>query len=131
MLEQLPHPVDAVITSCAGYPLDLTFYQAIKGITAAQHIVKKGGRILLVAECQEGPGAARVLRNAEEDRFRRKLPGSDQRSSRGRGPVAARKAGAGDAKGGHFVLHARGCPASITRHSGERSSRSPKMQYAR
>jgi nickel-dependent lactate racemase len=58
MLEQLPAPVDAVITSCAGYPLDLTFYQAIKGITAAQHIVKNGGRILLVAECQEGPGAA-------------------------------------------------------------------------
>jgi lactate racemase len=58
MLEQLPAPVDAVITSCAGYPLDLTFYQAIKGITAAQHIVKAGGRILLVAECQEGPGAA-------------------------------------------------------------------------
>lgn len=58
MLEQLPAPVDAVITSCAGYPLDLTFYQAIKGITAAQHIVKQGGKILLVAECQEGPGAA-------------------------------------------------------------------------
>ncbi|HYI92624.1 MAG TPA: nickel-dependent lactate racemase [Bryobacteraceae bacterium] len=58
MLEQLPAPVDAVVTSCAGYPLDLTFYQAIKGITAAQHIVKKGGRILLIAECQEGPGAA-------------------------------------------------------------------------
>jgi nickel-dependent lactate racemase len=57
MLEQLPEPVDAVITSCAGYPLDLTFYQAIKGITAAQHIVKPGGRILLVAECAEGPGA--------------------------------------------------------------------------
>jgi nickel-dependent lactate racemase len=57
MLEQLPGPVDAVITSCAGYPLDLTFYQAIKGITAAQHIVKPGGRILLMAECQEGPGA--------------------------------------------------------------------------
>ena len=58
MLEQLPGPVDAVITSCAGYPLDLTFYQAIKGITAAQHIVKPGGRILLIAECSEGPGAA-------------------------------------------------------------------------
>jgi lactate racemase len=57
MLEQLPAPVDAVITSCAGYPLDMTFYQSIKGITAAQHIVKRGGRILLVAECQEGPGA--------------------------------------------------------------------------
>jgi nickel-dependent lactate racemase len=57
MLEQLDEPVDAVITSCAGYPLDLTFYQAIKGITAAQHIVKPGGSILLLAECAEGPGA--------------------------------------------------------------------------
>ena len=57
MLEQLSEPVDAVITSCAGYPLDLTFYQAIKGITAAQHILKPGGKILLIAECQEGAGA--------------------------------------------------------------------------
>jgi nickel-dependent lactate racemase len=57
MLEQLGRPADAVITSSAGYPLDLTFYQAVKGITAAQHIVRPGGRILLVAECSEGPGA--------------------------------------------------------------------------
>jgi nickel-dependent lactate racemase len=58
MLETLDEPVDAVITSSAGYPLDLTFYQAIKGITAASHIVKPGGRILLVAACDEGAGAA-------------------------------------------------------------------------
>lgn len=58
LLEQLDAPVDAVVTSAAGYPLDLTFYQAIKGITAAQHILKReGGRILVVAECQEGAGA--------------------------------------------------------------------------
>lgn len=57
MLEELAEPCDAVITSCAGYPLDLTFYQAIKGITAAQHVVKPGGRILLIAECSEGAGA--------------------------------------------------------------------------
>jgi nickel-dependent lactate racemase len=57
MLELLKDPVDAVITTSAGYPLDLTFYQAIKGVTAAQHIVKFGGRILLIAACQEGPGA--------------------------------------------------------------------------
>ena len=38
-------PADAVITSAAGYPLDLTFYQTVKGLTAAQHIVKPGGRI--------------------------------------------------------------------------------------
>jgi nickel-dependent lactate racemase len=58
MLETLDEPVDAVITSSAGYPLDLTFYQAIKGITAASHIVKPGGKILLVAACEEGAGAA-------------------------------------------------------------------------
>jgi nickel-dependent lactate racemase len=57
LLEQLDGPVDGVITTSAGYPLDLTFYQAIKGVTAAQHIVKPGGRILLVAECSEGAGA--------------------------------------------------------------------------
>jgi nickel-dependent lactate racemase len=58
MLETLDEPADAVITTSAGYPLDLTFYQAIKGITAASHIVKPGGRILLLAECAEGVGGA-------------------------------------------------------------------------
>jgi nickel-dependent lactate racemase len=56
MLETLDEPVDAVITTAAGYPLDLTFYQAGKGITAASHIVKPGGKILLLAACQEGVG---------------------------------------------------------------------------
>ena len=61
-LERLAGPVDAVITSAAGYPLDLTFYQTIKGITAAQHIVKPGGRILVVGECAEGMGSAEFAR---------------------------------------------------------------------
>lgn len=56
LLESLPEPVDAVITTGAGYPLDLTFYQTIKGVTAAQHIVKPGGRILVFGECAEGIG---------------------------------------------------------------------------
>jgi nickel-dependent lactate racemase len=57
MLQNLDEPVDAVITSAAGYPLDLTFYQAIKGVTAASHVVQEGGGILLAAECSEGVGA--------------------------------------------------------------------------
>lgn len=62
MLETLEEPVDAAIATAAGYPLDLTFYQAIKGVTAASHIVKPGGRILLVAACQEGAGAPEFQR---------------------------------------------------------------------
>lgn len=56
-LETLSAFADAVITSAAGYPLDLTFYQTVKGVTAAQHIVKPGGRILVLGECQEGMGS--------------------------------------------------------------------------
>jgi nickel-dependent lactate racemase len=61
-LEQLDEPVDAVITSSAGYPLDLTFYQCVKGITAAAHMVKPGGRILIVAQCAEGVGSPEFAR---------------------------------------------------------------------
>ncbi len=57
-LERLEEPVDLVITSAAGFPLDLTFYQTIKGITAAQHMVKPGGRILVLGACTEGIGSA-------------------------------------------------------------------------
>jgi nickel-dependent lactate racemase len=57
LLELLAEPVDAVITTAAGYPLDLTLYQTVKGITAAQHIVKPGGKILIISECAEGLGA--------------------------------------------------------------------------
>jgi hypothetical protein len=50
-------PADAVLTTSGGYPLDLTYYQAIKGITAAAHVVKPGGTVLLVAACREGIGS--------------------------------------------------------------------------
>jgi nickel-dependent lactate racemase len=56
-LEILPAPADVVITSAAGYPLDLTFYQTVKGVTAAQHIARQGGRILILSECPEGMGS--------------------------------------------------------------------------
>ena len=37
----LAAPVDAVVVSSAGHPLDTTFYQAIKGLLAAVEIVKR------------------------------------------------------------------------------------------
>lgn len=79
LLETIDEPVDAVITTSAGYPLDLTFYQAIKGVTAAAHIVKPGGRILLVAACTEGAGAPEfrqmLLENGSDTGFLKQLQG--------------------------------------------------------
>lgn len=78
MLETLDEPVDAAITTSAGYPLDLTFYQAIKGVTAASHIVKPGGKVLLVAACEEGAGAPEfsrmILENPSDRAFLEQLP---------------------------------------------------------
>jgi nickel-dependent lactate racemase len=69
-----------VITSAAGHPLDLTFYQSVKGITAAQHIVEPGGRILIVSACEEGIGSpefAKVLRNyAGDEEYLRSIVGT-------------------------------------------------------
>jgi nickel-dependent lactate racemase len=65
----LPAPVDVVVTTAAGFPLDTTFYQAIKGLTAALPIVKKGGTIILAAECQEGLGGpefSQLVREAHD-----------------------------------------------------------------
>jgi nickel-dependent lactate racemase len=50
-------PVDIVITSSAGYPLDTTFYQSVKGMVAAADIVKPGGTIILAASMGQGIGS--------------------------------------------------------------------------
>lgn len=45
---------DVVITSNSGYPLDQNLYQAVKGMSAAHKIVKKGGAIICASECSDG-----------------------------------------------------------------------------
>jgi len=45
---------DIVITTNSGYPLDQNLYQAVKGMSAAARIVKKGGSIIIAAECRDG-----------------------------------------------------------------------------
>ncbi|WP_254509850.1 nickel-dependent lactate racemase [Anatilimnocola floriformis] len=55
--DYLAEPVDIVVTSGAGYPLDTTFYQAVKGMNAALSIIKPGGTIILCASMSEGIGS--------------------------------------------------------------------------
>lgn len=47
---------DIVVTSPGGYPADMNLFQAYKALDNALAIVKRGGVIILVAECAEGHG---------------------------------------------------------------------------
>ena len=47
---------DVVITTNGGYPLDQNMYQAVKGMTAAEATVKKGGVIIMLAQSGDGIG---------------------------------------------------------------------------
>jgi nickel-dependent lactate racemase len=63
----VPAPVDVVVTSCAGYPLDTTWYQAVKGLTGALPIVKQGGTIILAASLTEGLGSPEFQQLIEDN----------------------------------------------------------------
>ncbi len=62
VIDRVQEPVDIVVTSSAGYPLDTTFYQAVKGLTGALAIVKQGGTIILAAGLTEGVGSPEFQR---------------------------------------------------------------------
>jgi nickel-dependent lactate racemase len=51
-------PVDAafdvVVSTNGGYPLDRNLYQAVKGMAAAERIVRDGGIIVMAASCVDG-----------------------------------------------------------------------------
>jgi nickel-dependent lactate racemase len=74
-------PVDIVVTSCAGYPLDTTWYQAVKGLTGALPIVKEGGTIILAASLTEGVGSPEFQRLIHENPdlgvFKERILGKD------------------------------------------------------
>lgn len=47
---------DIVISTNGGFPLDQNVYQAVKGMTAAEAVVKKGGIIIMLAASGDGIG---------------------------------------------------------------------------
>ncbi len=77
----LPEPVDVVVTSSAGYPLDTTFYQAVKGLTGALPVVKQGGTIVIAASLAEGIGSPEFqslfTENASLEEFMERILGQD------------------------------------------------------
>ena len=52
----IPRRADIVVVSSGGHPTDIDLYQAYKAVDNSLDSVKRGGVIVLVAECKEGYG---------------------------------------------------------------------------
>jgi nickel-dependent lactate racemase len=66
-------PYDVVVTTNAGYPLDMNLYQAGKGMSAAAGIVRDGGTIIVAAECSDG-----IPHGSPYDRLLRSVSGIEE-----------------------------------------------------
>ena len=53
----VPRRFHTVVTSAAGYPLDKTYYQTVKGMVAPLDILAPGGNLIVASECSEGIGS--------------------------------------------------------------------------
>lgn len=53
-----PRKFSTIVTSSAGYPLDKTYYQTIKGMVTPLDILEPGGTLIIASECSEGFGSA-------------------------------------------------------------------------
>ncbi len=51
---EVDRPYDIVLTTNSGYPLDQNLYQSIKGVSAANQVVKEGGAIVIATACEDG-----------------------------------------------------------------------------
>jgi nickel-dependent lactate racemase len=47
-----------VVTSAAGYPLDATYYQTVKGMVTPMDIMEPGATLIIASECSDGLGSS-------------------------------------------------------------------------
>lgn len=77
----VPERFDTVVTCSAGYPLDKTYYQTVKGMVGAVGILNPGGDLIIASQCSEGLGsteyaeAQRRLLEAGPEAFVQKILG--------------------------------------------------------
>jgi nickel-dependent lactate racemase len=53
----VPRRFHTVVTSAAGYPLDNTYYQTVKGMVGPLDILEPGGDLIVASACSEGMGS--------------------------------------------------------------------------
>jgi nickel-dependent lactate racemase len=54
---KVPRRFKTVVTSSAGYPLDRTYYQTVKGMVTPLDILEPGGTLIIASACSEGMGS--------------------------------------------------------------------------
>jgi nickel-dependent lactate racemase len=80
----VPRRFKTVVTTSAGYPLDKTYYQTVKGMVGVIDILEPGGTIIIASQCSEGMGskefvaAQKLLCKVGPDEFMRILDGRDK-----------------------------------------------------
>lgn len=52
----IPHEFDMAVAGNLGYPSDINLYQSFKGLSVAAQGVRRGGAVILAAECADGLG---------------------------------------------------------------------------
>jgi nickel-dependent lactate racemase len=53
-VRQVDAPFDLVVSTNGGYPLDRNLYQSVKGMAAAERIVRDEGIVIMAAACEDG-----------------------------------------------------------------------------
>jgi nickel-dependent lactate racemase len=53
----VPGRFETVVTTSAGYPLDKTYYQTVKGMVTPLDILEPGGTLIVASACSEGFGS--------------------------------------------------------------------------
>ena len=64
-MRTLDEPLDFIVTSNSGAPLDCNLYQTVKGITGAAPVVREGGEIIIASQCSEGAGSPEYVKILE------------------------------------------------------------------
>ena len=57
----VPRRYKTVLTTAAGYPLDKTYYQTVKGMVGPIDILEPGGDLIIASACSEGMGSAEFV----------------------------------------------------------------------
>ncbi len=84
---QVPRRFKTVVTSAAGFPLDQTYYQTVKGMVTPIDILAPGGTLIVASDCSEGIGS-KAFRAAQERLWRSGPTASCEASCRSRSPTS-------------------------------------------